>query len=394
MKPGMARIVLHKHREERLLAGHPWIYRSEIQRVEGEVSAGDVVQVLDARGKSLGRAHLNLNCQIAGRILTRQDEPVGAEFWHRRIQEALVRRARWAPGAEACRLVYGEADGLPGLIVDRYGAVLVLQALTAGMERATPHLVPALAALAAPQAIFARNDPPPRRLEGLEQRKGFILGRVEPPLWVRAGAVEMQVDVENGQKTGLFLDQRENWQAVKGLAAGRTVLDAFCYTGGFGIHAAAGGAASVWGIDLSAAAVEQAGRNAERNGVAGVCAFRAGNAFDELHAMDREGKAFDMVVLDPPAFTKARDRVDSALRGYKEINLRALKILRTGGILVTCSCSYHVDRETFLETLHRAAADAGRTAHLLELRTQARDHPVLLGVRETQYLKCAILEVL
>ncbi len=376
-----------------MLGGHPWVYRSEIERVEGEAAPGDVVHVCDARGKFIGRAHLNLTSQIAGRILTRQDEAVGAEFWHRRIHEALARRARWAPGAEACRLVYGEADGLPGLIVDRYGDVLVLQALTAGMERALPELVPALAALAAPRAIFERNDPPQRRLESLDQRKGFLLGEAELPLWVRAGAVEMLADVENGQKTGLFLDQRENWQAVKTLAAGRTVLDAFCYTGSFGIHAAAGGAASVWGIDLSAAAIEMAGRNADRNGAAGLCAFRTGNAFDELHAMDREGKAFDLVILDPPAFTKARDRVEGALRGYKEINLRALKILRTGGILVTCSCSYHVDRETFLDMLHRAAVDAGRTAHVLELRTQARDHPVLLGVRETQYLKCAILEV-
>jgi len=390
----MATVFLHRNREARVLAAHPWVYRSEIERVEGEASPGDVVQVCDARGKFLGRAHLNLNSQIACRMLTRLDEPVGDEFWHRRIAEALARRARWAPGAEACRLIYGEADGLPGLIVDRYGDVLALQALTAGMERATPtFVVPALAALAAPRAIFERNDPPQRRLEGLEQRKGFLLGRADLPLWVRAGAVEMLADVENGQKTGLFLDQRENWQVVQGLAAGRVVLDAFCSTGGFGLHAAAGGAASVFGIDLSPAAIELAGRNAERNGVAARCAFRAGNAFDELHAMDREGKAFDLVILDPPAFTKARDRVESALRGYKEINLRALKLLRPGGILVSCSCSYHVDRETFLEVLHRAAVDAGRTAHLLELRTQARDHPVLLGARETQYLKCALLEI-
>lgn len=377
-----------------MLAGHPWVYRSEIERVEGEAAAGDVVTVCDARGKLLGRAHLNLGCQIAGRILTREDEPVGDEFWRRRIAEALARRARWAPGAEACRLVYGEADGLPGLIVDRYADILAVQMLTAGMERARPAIVPALVALAAPRAIFERNDPPPRRLEGLDQRKGFLLGEAELPLWVRIGTLEMLADVENGQKTGLFLDQRENWQVVQGLANGRTVLDAFCYAGGFGVHAAAGGATAVFGIDLSPGALELAARNAERNGAAGVCIFRTGNAFDELHAMDREGKAFDMVILDPPAFTKARDRVESALRGYKEINLRALKILRPGGILVTCSCSYHVDRETFLETIQRAAVDAGRSAHLLELRTQARDHPVLLGVRETQYLKCAILEVL
>ncbi len=389
----MATVFLHRQREARVLAGHPWIYRSEIERVEGESLPGDVVQVCDARGKLLGRAHLNLNTQIAARILTRADEPVGDEFWHRQIAKALARRARWVPGAEACRLVYGEADGLPGLIVDRYGDLLVLQTLTAGMERAKAAILPALAALAAPRAIFERNDPPQRRLEGLEQRKGFLLGQADLPFWVRAGSAEMLADVEDGQKTGLFLDQRENWQAVQALAAGRVALDAFCYSGSFGLHAAAGDAASVFGIDLSQRAVELAARNAERNGLAGRCAFRAGNAFDELHAMDREGKAFDLVILDPPAFTKARDRVESALRGYKEINLRAFKLLRPGGILVSCSCSYHVDRETFLEVLHRAAVDAGRTAHLLELRTQARDHPVLLGVRETQYLKCAFLEV-
>jgi len=390
----MARVFFHRQKEARALAGHPWVYRSEIERIEGETAAGDVVTVCDARGKFLGRAHLNMGCQIAGRILTREDEPVCDDFWHRRIAKAVARRARWAPGTDACRLVYGEADGLPGLIVDRYGDVLVVQTLTAGMERAKPALLPALAALAAPRAIYERNDPPSRRLEGLEQRKGFLLGGADLPVWVRVGALQMLADVENGQKTGLFLDQRENWQVVQGLAKGRTVLDAFCYAGGFAVHAAAGGATALFGIDLSPGAIEQAARNAERNGVATVCAFRAGNAFDELHAMDREGKAFDMVILDPPAFTKARDRVESALRGYKEINLRALKLLRPGGILVTCSCSYHVDRETFLETLRRAAMDAGRTAHLVELRTQARDHPVLLGVRETQYLKCAILEVL
>jgi 23S rRNA (cytosine1962-C5)-methyltransferase len=386
-------VFLHRQKEARVLAGHPWVYRSEIERVEGEAAPGDVTQVCDARGKFLGRAHLNLNSQIAARILTRAEEPVGDEFWHRRIAEALARRARWVPGARACRLVYGEADGLPGLIVDRYGDVLALQTLTAGMERAKPAIVPALVALAGARAIFERNDPPQRRLEGLEQRKGFLLGQSELPLWVRAGTVEMLADVAEGQKTGLFLDQRENWQAVQALAAGRITLDAFCYSGGFGLHAAAGGAASVFGIDLSPRAVELAARCAERNDVAARCAFRTGNAFDELHAMDREGKAFDLVILDPPAFTKARDRVESALRGYKEINLRAFKLLRPGGILVSCSCSYHVDREAFLDVLHRAAVDAGRRAHLLELRTQARDHPVLLGVRETQYLKCALLEV-
>lgn len=381
-------------KEARLLTGHPWIYRNEIARVEGEGEPGAIAQVRDSRGRLLGQAMVNLRSQIAGRLLTRGEETIDGAFFAGRIRQALVRCGRSLRGPGGCRLIYGEADGLPGLIVDRYGDLLVIQILTAGMERARETILGILRETIQPRAIYERNDASPRKLEGLDLRKGFAWGEGETGLWIEEGDLAFFVEVAEGQKTGFFLDQRENRQAVKGLAAGRDVLDCFCYSGGFGLGAAAGGAASVTGIDLSAEAIAWAGRSAERNGLASRCTFRAENAFDALRAFDREGRRFGLVVLDPPAFTKGREALAGALRGYKEINLRAMKLLPPGGILVTCSCSYHVDAPTFLEVLRAAAADARRAFHLRELRTQASDHPVLLAARETQYLKCAILEAL
>jgi len=252
----------------------------------------------------------------------------------------------------------------------------------------------ALREVVKPRAIFERNDASSRKLEGLELRKGFVWGEGESGLWIQEGELHFFVEVAEGQKTGFFLDQRENRQVVRGLAAGREVLDCFCYSGGFALNAATGGAASVMGIDMSADAITWAERSADRNGLSSRCTFTIGNAFDALRAFDREGRRFGMLTLDPPAFTKGKEAVAGALRGYKEINLRAMKLLGPGGILVTCSCSYHVDAPTFLDMLRTAAADAHREFRLLEFRTQAKDHPVLLAAKETQYLKCAILEAL
>jgi 23S rRNA (cytosine1962-C5)-methyltransferase len=276
--------------------------------------------------------------------------------------------------------------------VDRYAGLLVVQILTAGMERLRDAILGALRAVVRPQAIYERNDASPRKLEGLELRKGFAWGQGDTTTWIQEGDLTIFVDVAHGQKTGLFLDQRENRQAIRRLAKDRHVLDCFCYSGGFALHAASGGAASVLGIDLSAEAVGWAEQSAERNRLGSRCAFRIANAFDELRAFDREERRFDMVILDPPAFTKGKGALEGALRGYKEINLRAMKLLTPGGILVTCSCSYHVDPPAFLEMLRGAAGDARREFRLVEFRTQAGDHPVLLAARETQYLKCAILE--
>ncbi len=379
-------------KEARLRAGHPWIYRNEIARVEDEGEPGAIAQVRDSRGRLLGQAMVNLRSQIAGRLLTRGEEPIDGAFFAGRIRQALARCGRSVRGPDACRLIYGEADHLPGLIVDRYGDLLVIQILTAGMERVRETILGILRETIQPRAIYERNDASARRLEGLDLRKGFAWGEGETGLWIEEGGLAFFVEVAEGQKTGFFLDQRENRQAVRRLAAGRDVLDCFCYSGGFGLSAAAGGAASVTGIDLSAEAIAWAGRSAEQNGLAPRCTFRAENAFDALRAFDREGRRFGLVVLDPPAFTKGRGALAGALRGYKEINLRAMKLLPVGGILASCSCSYHVDAPTFLEMLRAAAADAHREFHLRELRTQASDHPVLLAARETQYLKCAILE--
>lgn len=390
----MFTVRLAPGKEARVQAGHPWIYRSEIARVEDEGEPGAISHVRDSRGRFLGQAMVNLKSQIAGRLLSRSEESIDATFFGRRIGEAVGRCGRSVKGPDACRLVFGEADHLPGLIVDRYGDLLVIQILTAGMERVRETILLALRAAIQPRAIYERNDASPRKLEGLELRKGFAWGQGETGLWIQEEDLSFFVEVAEGQKTGFFLDQRENRQVVKRLAAGRDVLDCFCYSGGFALSAGAGGAAAVTGIDLSADAIAWAEQSAERNKLSSRCTFMMGNAFDALRAFDREGRRFGMLILDPPAFTKGKEALAGALRGYKEINLRAMKLLAPGGILVTCSCSYHVDAPTFLDMLRAAAADAHREFRLRDLRTQASDHPILLAAKETQYLKCAILEAL
>lgn len=398
----MIEVQLHRGREKRPLSGHPWIYQGEIEGIKGDPKPGEIARVQDFRGRFIGMGYINPNSQIAVRLLTWQEEALDEAFFRKRILQAIEHRKKLAleggkrlvARTTAMRLIYGEGDFLPGLIVDRYGEILVLQILTAGMERMKEILVALLIELLNPQGIYQRNDPPSRLLEGLDQRKGILYGQVEPLVQIEEGGIRFWVDIVAGQKTGFFLDQRENRLAVRGYAEGREVLDGFCYSGGFGLHALTAGATSLIGIDISPEAVALAQKNAELNGLSDRCVFKEVNAFDELRALERAGRRFDLIVLDPPAFTKGKESVASALRGYKEINLRAMKLLREGGILVTCSCSYHLDVETFLGMLQAAALDVKRRLRLLELRYQAKDHPILMGVKETQYLKCAILEVL
>jgi 23S rRNA (cytosine1962-C5)-methyltransferase len=390
----MPTITLAPGKEARILGGHPWIYRSEIAQVDREIGAGEVAFVRDHRGKLLGQAAVNLRSQIAGRMLTATDEPIDRAFFLRRIRAALARPGRTTLGPDACRLVFSEGDRLPGLIVDRYAHCLVLQLLTAGMDRVRELLVSVLAEVTGSQTIFERSDAGARHLEGLEPRTGFLAGGGETGVWIDEDGVAFFVEVAHGQKTGFFLDQRENRQAVRARAAGRSVLDCFCYAGGFSVSAAAGGAARTLGVDLSEQALAWAAQSAERNGLADRCAFQAANAFDLLKSASRARRSFDLVILDPPAFSKGRQALAGALRGYKEINLRAMRLLPPGGLLVTCSCSYHVDLPMFLEMLRSAAADAQREFRILDTRTQARDHPVLLAAKETQYLKCVILEAM
>ncbi len=389
----MVEVTLLRGRERRPLAGHPWIYRGELERIRGDPQPGEQVRVKDSRGRFVGMGYINPYSQIAVRLLSWEEEAIDEAFLRRRIQKALELRKRVVADTDSFRVIYGEGDLLTGLIVDRYGDLLVLQTLTAGMERLKEAIVQILIELLSPKGIYERNDAPSRLLEGLEVKKGPIYGQFDPVVQIQEGGVKFWVDVAEGQKTGFFLDQRENRLALRGYAAGRELLDGFCYSGGFALNALSAGAASAVGIDLSPAALKLAKRNAEANGLADRCTFKEANAFDELRAYERAGRRFDMVILDPPAFTRGKEAVAGAIRGYKEINLRAMRLLREGGILLTCSCSYHLDAETFLQVLQSAALDARKRLRLLEFRTQARDHPVLMGVKETQYLKCAILEV-
>jgi 23S rRNA (cytosine1962-C5)-methyltransferase len=379
-------VTLTRKGEERVSAGHPWIYRSDVARRDG-CGPASPVRVLSSRGKPLGFAFYSSRSEIQLRMLGR-GEQLPADFLRQRLAAAIAWRAEVAPDAEAVRLVHGEGDGLPSLIVDRYGPYLVVQTLSQGSDALKPALVEALVELLSPKGILERNDPRVRDFEGLDRRVGLLHGEVPESVLVREGDVSFEADLWKGQKTGLFLDQRENRQVARGYARGR-VLDAFCYDGGFALQLARQ-ATSVLAVDSSADAVARTRKNAERNGLTNVEA-REANTFDVLHEFHKGGERFDTVVLDPPAFAKSKGAIEKGARGYKEINLRALHLLAPGGILVTCSCSYHIRETDFEAILEDAAADAGVTVTIVEKRRQGRDHPVVLGVPETYYLKCFVL---
>jgi 23S rRNA (cytosine1962-C5)-methyltransferase len=382
-------IAIGPRGEERIRRGHPWIYRGDVIEVDAE--PGDTVTVFGPRRRRLGQALYSDRSQIALRMLTRLDAEAGPDLWRARIAAAMRFRESLRIDATAMRLVHGEADLLPSLIVDRYGDWLVLQALSQGVDRLLPTIVEILVEMLRPAGILARNDPRVRQLEGLEQKVEVLHGTVPERIDITEGGIRYDVDPWHGQKTGLFLDQRENRAAAAGYARGR-VLDAFSYNGGFALTLAAS-SAEVVALDVSADAVARITRNAEANGITNVTA-REANVFDELRHFERSGERFDTIVLDPPAFAKNKASVPNAIAGYKDINLRALRILQPGGTLITCSCSYNVDEELFFDILRGAAADAHAAVSVLEKRMQGRDHPVLMGAPETYYLKCAILRKL
>jgi 23S rRNA (cytosine1962-C5)-methyltransferase len=375
--------------EERIRSGHPWIYRSDLVQVHA--AGGDTVQVISARGRPLGYALYSDRSEIALRLLTRQDDAPTIDTWRQRIVDAIAYRASLEIDATTCRLVHSEGDRLPSLIVDRYGDHLVVQTLSQGSDRLLPQIAEVLVSLLQPAGILARNDPRVRALEGLEQRVELLYGTVPETIEVRDGRVSYQVDLYHGQKTGLFLDQRENREAAARYARGR-LLDAFSYHGGFAL-ALAPHCEQVLAVDISEDAVARITANAARNGLANVEA-RAMNVFDELRELERRGERFDTIVLDPPAFAKNKAAVRKALSGYKEINLRALKLLAPGGFLITCTCSYNVSEADFADVLASAAVDAHADVTVVEKRTQGRDHPILMTVPETYYLKCFILRKL
>ena len=384
-----ASVTITARGEERLRSGHPWIYRADV--ADTRAGAGEIVSVQSRRGgRPLGSALYSDRSQIVLRMLTYGDRVADAALVRERLDAAIAFRRALEIDATAYRLVHGEADLLPSLVVDRYGDYLVVQALSQGMDRLLPSIVSTLTDLLRPKGILARNDSRTRQLEGLEQRVEVLAGEVPQLVAVTEVGIEYDVDLRRGQKTGLFLDQRENRAAAAQYARGR-LLDCFSYHGGFALVLGRRCQETI-AIDASEDAVARVRQNAERNGVA--VDARVGNVFDELRGLERLGERFDTIVLDPPAFAKNKTAVANARAGYKEINLRALKLLNTGGTLVTCSCSYNVNEADFAGIVYDAAVDAQVHVTVVEKRMQGRDHPVLLGVPETYYLKCFILRKL
>jgi len=382
-------VTISARGEERLRSGHPWIYRSDVKAADA--SAGDRVVVHSARGgKPLGAAFYSDRSQIALRLLTRGATPADDALIRKRVEDAVAFRRALAIDATAYRLVHGEADLLPSIVVDRYADYLVVQTLSQGADRTLPLVAETLQNLLQPKGILARNDPRTRSLEGLEQKVEVIAGDVPEIIEVVENGIRYQVDVRRGQKTGLFLDQRENRSAAKQYAHGR-LLDCFTYNGGFALTLAPKCSETI-AYDVSEDAIARVNKNASANGMS--IDARVGNVFDELRGLERLGERFDTIVLDPPAFAKNKAAVANARAGYKEINLRSLKLLNPGGILVTCSCSYNISEALFAEIVYDAAVDAMANVTVVEKRMQGRDHPVLLGVPETYYLKCFVLRKL
>jgi 23S rRNA (cytosine1962-C5)-methyltransferase len=385
----MPTVSITKRGEDRIRNGHPWVYRSDV--VKASAGAGETVLVTGTRNVPIGYALYSDRSEITLRMLTRSREEPTLDLWRTRLDAAVTYRASLGIDATAFRLVHGEADRLPGFVVDRYGDWLVVQALVQGIDRLLPDLTRLLAERLQPAGILARNDPRVRLLEGLEQAVTVLHGTVPEGIEVSEGRVRYTVDPFHGQKTGLFLDQRENRVAAAGYARGRA-LDAFSYHGGFAL-ALSPVCSEVIAVDISNDAVARIAANAARNGITNVHA-RAMNVFDELRELERRGERFETIVLDPPAFAKNKAAVPKALSGYKEINLRALKLLQPGGVLVTCSCSYNVSEAMFADVLAAAAVDAHAEVVVVEKRMQGRDHPVLMTVPETYYLKCFVLRKL
>ena len=390
----MTRITLNKNEERRIKSGHPWVFSNEIREVAGDRSVGIIAELYDAAGIFIGVGHYNPHSLIAFRLVSRQREDIdSAEFFERRITTALSHRTTRYPGLTTYRAVYGESDFLPGLVVDRYGDYLSLQLLSAGMDSRRDLIVAALRKVFESAGIIARNDVSVRKLEGLEERVELLWGEVPERVEMEENGLRFQVNLREGQKTGGFLDQKQNHLLLREISAGKSVLDCFCYTGGWGVHAASFGAESVLGLDISARAVGQAASNAKLNKMSDRVKFEECDAFERLRSLHQEGRRFGVIVMDPPAFVKSRKNIAEATKGYLTVNRRALELLEPGGYLVTCSCSFHMGREAFRDMLVQAARLAKREVRLVETRSQAADHPVLLSFPESEYLKCFVLQV-
>ncbi len=390
----MTKVILKRRISNRVLNGHPWIFANEVHQVDGDTTPGGIADVFTIDKKFLGRGYMNPRSQILVRLLTRdRNEEINEEFFHRRLLACWNYRQQIGY-TENCRLVFGEADMLPQLIIDKFNDYFVIQTLALGIDTWKPAIVKALISIFNPKGIYERNDVPVRELEGMSQVKGPLYGDFDPNILINENGLKFHVDLENGQKTGYFLDQQDNRRAIANIVKGAEVLGAFTYTGTFEIHAAHYGARSVLGLDISQNAVTQANRNAALNGVDEKCRFEAVNAFDVLKQWGKEGRKYDVVMLDPPSFTKTRENIQKAITGYKEINLRGMKLIRPGGFLVTSSCTNLVSPELFLETIQLAAKDARRQIRQVAFQAQSADHPIIWGWENTHYLKFLIVQVM
>lgn len=391
----MEKVRLKKNEDKRIREGHLWVFSNEIEDSPQAKGEGEIIELEDYKGNFLGKGYFNRHSLITIRILSYQkDEKIDKNFFFKRIEQALKYRQRIYPQLSSYRIVYSEGDFLPGLIIDKYEKNLVLQILTLGMEKFEEDIIQACESLFSPARIVLRNDTSFRELEGLVQGVKIIKGDVEKPALIEEFGLKSFVDLKEGQKTGFFFDQKENRLMGVIYAKDRKVLDCFCYTGAWGITAAKNGAKGVLGIDSSQKSLELAKKNAKLNEIDKLCTFAKGDVFEVLRGLVQKDEKFDMVVLDPPAFVKSKSKLVEGMKGYKDINLQALKLLGKGGILISCSCSHNLSKDLFMEIIKSSAKDAHKTLRLIEFRTQAKDHPILLSMPETEYLKCAILEVI
>ena len=388
----MTKVYLKRKISQRIALGHPWIFNNEVEKIVGPVTAGDIVEVYYGDEQFAGRGYINPASQIIVRLLTRKKEDINADFFLLKIKEAWAYRQKMGY-TENCRLIFGEADGLPALIIDKFNDYFVIQTLALGMDIWKPAIVDALNNVFSPKGIYERNDVPVRELEGLTQIKDYLSAPFPTEITINENGLQFYVNIETGQKTGYFLDQQDNRRAIQHIVKDADVLGAFTYTGTFEIHAAHYGAKSVLGIDISENAVAQANKNAALNKLDHIVKFEAMNAFDVLKSWGKEGRKYDVVMLDPPAFTKSRSNIQKAITGYKEINLRGMKLIKNGGFLVTSSCTNLVSPELFLETINMAAKDARKRIRQVTFQTQSSDHPIIWGMENTHYLKFLIVEV-
>ncbi|MEQ1676660.1 MAG: class I SAM-dependent rRNA methyltransferase [Chitinophagaceae bacterium] len=389
----MSIVYLRRKINPRVVNGHPWIFNNEVEKTEGDPAGGDIVEVYTHDKKFVGKGYINPKSQILVRLLTRSKaDTINEHYFLEQLQKCWSYRKKLGY-TENCRLVFGEADSLPQLIIDKFNDYFVIQTLALGIDVWKPAIVKALNTIFRPKGIYERNDVPVRELEGLPQHKGFLSAPFDTKIIINENGLKFHVDIENGQKTGYFLDQQDNRRAIQHIVKDADVLGAFTYTGTFEIHAAHYGATSVLGLDISANAVEQANRNAVLNGVQDKCRFETANAFDVLKQWGKDGRQYDVVMLDPPAFTKSRETIQKAITGYKEINLRGMKLVRPGGFLVTSSCTNLVNPEMFLQIIDMAAKDARRKIRQVTFQKQASDHPIIWGMENTEYLKFLIVQV-